>query len=72
MSHSAVYQLVRKEKMETEVVCHHRRLWYVGHTSLYPCLVVTCWEKADFLALVGDVCCIFVTFPNGTMGRCGT
>ena len=23
-------------------------------------IVVTCWEKADLLALVGDVYCIFV------------
>ena len=29
---------------------------------LSVCCVVTCWERADLLALVGDVCCIFVTF----------
>ena len=27
--------------------------------------MVTCWERADLLALVGDVYCIFVTFPCG-------
>ena len=32
-------------------------------------LVVTCWEKADILALVGDVYCIFVTFPCGILGQ---
>ena len=30
--------------------------------SDHCCLVVTCWERADLLALVGDVYCIFVTF----------
>ena len=34
--------------------------------SVHCCLVVTCWERADPLALVGDVYCVFVTF------RCGT
>ena len=29
--------------------------------SVHCCLVVTCWERADLLALVGDVYCIFVT-----------
>ena len=32
------------------------------------CLVVTCWERADLLAL-GDVYCIFVTFPCGILGQ---
>ena len=29
--------------------------------SVHCCLVVTCWEKADLLALVGDVffLCVF-------------
>ena len=31
--------------------------------SVHCCLVVICWELADLLALVGDVYCIFVTFP---------
>ena len=38
--------------------------------SVRCCLVVTCWERADLLALVGDAYCIFVTFPCGI--RCGT
>ena len=29
--------------------------------SVHCCLVGTCWEMADLLALVGDVYCIFVT-----------
>ena len=36
--------------------------------SVHCCLVVTCWERADILALVGDVYCIFVTFPFGVLG----
>ena len=37
--------------------------------SVHFCLVVTCWERADLLALVGDVSCIFVTFPCGILGQ---
>ena len=29
--------------------------------------LVTYWERADRLALVGDVFCIFVTFPSGVI-----
>ena len=34
---------------------------------VHCCLVVTCWERAHLLALVGDVYCIFVTFPCGIL-----
>ena len=37
--------------------------------SVYCCLVVTCWERADLLALCGDVYCVFVTFPFGILGQ---
>ena len=37
--------------------------------SVHCCLVVTCWVRADLLALVGDVYCIFVTFPLGILGQ---
>ena len=40
--------------------------------SAYWCLVVTCWERADLLALVCDVYCEFVTFPLVSSVRCGT
>ena len=30
--------------------------------SVHGCLVVTCWERADLLALNGDVYCIFVRY----------
>ena len=32
-------------------------------------LVVTDWETADLLVLVGDVYCICVTFPCGILGQ---
>ena len=38
-------------------------------SSVQCCLEVTCWEKADLLALFGDVYCIFVTFPCGILGQ---
>ena len=37
--------------------------------SVHCCLVVTCWERADLLALVGDVYCIYFTFPCGILDR---
>ena len=37
--------------------------------SVHCCLVVTCLERTDFLALVGDLYCIFVTFPSGFLGE---
>ena len=43
-------------------VCH-------AFASVHCCLVVTCWERADILALVCDVNCVFVTFPCGILGQ---
>ena len=40
--------------------------------SVYMCFVVTCWERADLLALVCGVYCKFVTFPLISWVRCGT
>ena len=37
--------------------------------SVHCCLVVTCRERADLLALVGDLYCMFVTFPCGILGQ---
>ena len=37
--------------------------------SVYCCLVFTCWARVDLLAPVGDVYCIFVTFPCGILGQ---
>ena len=39
---------------------------------VYMCFLVTCWERADLLALVCGVCCEFVTFPLVSWVRCGT
>ena len=41
---------------------------WVSH-AFASVVVVTCWERADLLALVGDVYCIFVTFPCGFLGQ---
>ena len=40
--------------------------------SVYWCLVVTCWERADLLALYVMFNCEFVTLPSVTLVRCGT
>ena len=45
---------------------------YVLCASVYMCFVVTCWERADLLALVCGVFCDFVTFPLVSWVRCGT
>ena len=36
--------------------------------SVHCCLLVPCWERAVLLAFVGDVHCIFVTFPCCILG----
>ena len=36
--------------------------------SVHCYVLVICWERADLLAFVGDVNCIFVTFPCGILG----
>ena len=38
-------------------------------SSVHCCLVVNCWDRADLLALVCDVYCVFVTFPCGILGQ---
>ena len=40
--------------------------------SVYMCFVVTCWERADLLALVCGVYCEFVTFLLVSMVSCDT
>ena len=37
--------------------------------SVHCCLVVTCLERADLLALVGNVYCILANFPYGILGQ---
>ena len=68
----------------TSFVDHSCYFWCVlvilSCASFYCCLVVTCWERADLLALVCDVLlwdCYFpyfeiVTFPLVSWVRCGT
>ena len=41
--------------------------------SVHCCLVVTCWERAGILALVGDVYFIFLLLSHVVSWvRCGT
>ena len=40
--------------------------------SVYMCFVVTCWERADLLALILVSNYEFVTFPLVSWVRCGT
>ena len=48
-------------------------LWSPAGKGLTSWLfVVTCWERADLLALVCGVYCEFVTFPLVSWVRCGT
>ena len=43
-------------------VCH-------AFASVNYCLVVTCWERADLLALFNILNCVFVTFPSGILNQ---
>ena len=40
-----------------------------AYASVHYCLVVTYWERADLLALVGVVYCSFAAFPCGILGQ---
>ena len=44
---------------------------YVSHAfaSIHCCIVFTCWERTDLLALLGDVYCFFVTFQSSILGQ---
>ena len=44
------------------IVCH-------AFASSHCCLVVTCWERVDFFALVLMLNCVIVTFPFGILGQ---
>ena len=37
--------------------------------SVHCCPVITCWERTNHLALLGDVYCIFVTLPCGVLDQ---
>ena len=39
------------------------------YASVYMCLVVTCWERADLLALVCGVLLRVCHFPIGILGQ---
>ena len=46
--------------------CVGMPLW----ASVYMCLVVTCWERADLLALVCGVSLLVCHFPIGIVLDC--
>ena len=39
------------------------------YASVYMCLVVTCWERADLLTLVCGVLLLLFYFPIGILGQ---
>ena len=49
-------------------LCYLCLVFFKVFVSVHCCLVVTCWERADLLALLCDVNCV-VTFPCGIMGQ---
>ena len=43
---------------------------YYAVFSVPCCLLITCWERADLLALLSVMFfCVFVTFPYGVSGQ---
>ena len=46
-------------------------MYWICHAfaSVHCLLVVTCWERADYLAFVCAVYCDFVTFSLGILGQ---
>ena len=55
-----------------DLLCFCSVLCLLCFVRVYMCFVVTCWERADLLALVCGVYCEFVTFPLVSLVRCGT
>ena len=52
------------------IICGFLCLVFLMLSRLFfCCLVVTCWERADLLTLVGEVYCFLVTFPCGILGK---
>ena len=49
-------------------------MFCVSHAfvSVHPCLVVTCWERADLLALVGMIIVFLLLSHVVSWVRCGT
>ena len=52
-----------------EHLCFFCALFSHVFASVHCCLVVTCWERPDLLAIVGDVYRIFVTFSCGILDQ---
>ena len=58
-----------KAALLLRIVCAFVSCVSYAFASVLCCLVVTYWERADLLAVVGDVYCMFVTFPCGILGQ---
>ena len=61
-----------KNLLILRIICVFVSCVYHAFVSVLCWFVVTCWERADLLALVSDVYCIFVTCPLVSWVRCGT
>ena len=61
--------LTKKAVLLLRIICLFVSCVSLVFASVHCCLVVTCWERADLLAIVGDIYFIFVTFPCGTLGQ---
>ena len=53
----------------TVIVAYEKKINLCVVSKGNCCLVVTCWERVDLLALVCDFYCDFVTFPFGILGK---
>ena len=54
------------------IICVACVLCSYAFASVHCCFVVICWEKADLLALVGDVYFILFLSHVVSLVRCGT
>ena len=48
--------------MDNLCVCFFVSCLSHAFVSVHCCLVVTCWERADLFALVGDIYILFIVF----------
>ena len=56
-----------------DFLCFYNLVFAVPlYAPVHMCLVVTCWERADLLALVVVSNCEFVTFPLVSLVMCCT
>ena len=56
-------------KEKSKKISNASKVLIFAYNNQFFCLVVTCWKRADLLALIGDVYCIFVTLPCGILAQ---